>query len=97
MPVVKSDLEKEVDLLNSIAVFSIPAMLLGIGFVLSIIALIYSASLYKRIIGQPNEEYLRKRIRRARRIAKFGLFIWVLMALLFIGYIIYFFSLFNRM
>lgn len=96
-PPVKSDLEKEVDLLNGIADFSIPAVFLGIGFILSIIVLIKSANLYKRIAGLPNEAYLRQRIRRARRIAKFGLFIWLLMALFLIGYAIYFFSLFNKM
>lgn len=91
-------LEDEVDALHTMSILAFPAMLLFCtGIFLAIIVLARGRNLLKRIPGHPNENYLRRKIMRARRLAR-GLLIGLLiLGAILLGYIIYFFSLFDKM
>lgn len=90
--------EEQVDNLYLMAVLSIPALLLfGLGIVLALIVLFKSTKFRKAVLGHPNERGLLRKIKRSRRIVKAMLFSLLLVGLIEIGYLIYLFSLFDKM
>ena len=91
-------LEKQVRALNSMADLIFPAMLLfGAGMFIAIITLVQSKKLRKAVENHPNKLLLLKRIRRARNIAKITLLVMFTLGLALFVYLIYFFSLFNKL
>ena len=77
------EMEKKVDALFSLSIIAFPAVFFfGVGLLLSIVVLAQGAVLIKKTGGHPNEKYLRRRIKRARPLAKINLFAFLLLALI---------------
>lgn len=91
-------LEKQVSNLKTTAIISVVATLLfaPVGIIMAIIVLGRSATLKKAVIGHPNEKSLLKKIKRSVRIVKTMLLLLLILGMAMFGYLIYFFSLFDK-
>jgi hypothetical protein len=91
-------LEQQVGRLHLMALIAIPLLLLfGFGIILAVIILVKAKKLRKQVIAHPNHQRLLKKIKRSKMIAIAILFSWLLLGLIGFAYLIYFFSLFNKM